>query len=177
MVSVLQYFSDPDTVHSFLVWTFGSISGVTWIHLRLLAPLVIIGIIAGLAMQKPLNAMLLGDNHARAIGIRIRTSRIIIILTTSLLTGVITAFTGPIAFIGLAVPHLARALIRTPDHRLVTPATLLTGSILLLFCDMLSQLPSANQVLPINSVTSLIGAPVVIWVILRNRRIRNTFQS
>jgi iron complex transport system permease protein len=177
MVSVLQYFSDPDTVHSFLVWTFGSISGVTWIHLRLLAPLVIIGIIAGLAMQKPLNAMLLGDNHARAIGIRIRTSRIIIILTTSLLTGVITAFTGPIAFIGLAVPHLARALFRTPDHRLVTPATLLTGSILLLFCDMLSQLPSANQVLPINSVTSLIGAPVVIWVILRNRRIRNTFQS
>lgn len=177
IVSVLQYFSDPDTVHSFLVWTFGSISGVTWIHLKLLAPLVILGILSGILMQKSLNALLLGENHARAIGIRVRRSRLLIILITSVLTGVITAFTGPIAFVGLAVPHLARALFRTSDHGIVTPATLLTGSILLLFCDMLSQLPAASQVLPINSVTSLFGAPVVIWVIIRNRRIRNAFQS
>ncbi len=177
VVSVLQYFSDPDSVHSFLVWTFGSITGVRWEHLKLLGPLVLIGILAGFGLQKPLNALLLGENHARAIGIPVRRSRFFIILITSLMTGAITAFTGPIAFIGIAVPHLARSFFRTSDHRQVIPATLLLGSILMLTCDLLAQLPAANQVLPINSVTALFGAPVVIWVILRNRRTRNAWQS
>jgi len=177
IVSLLQYFSDPDTVKSFLVWTFGDISAVTGPHLKLLAPLVVIGIAAGLILQKPLNALLLGENHARVIGVNVKRSRMGIILVTSLLTGAITAFTGPIAFIGLAVPHLARAILRTSDHRLLTPATLLCGAIIMLICDILSQLPAANQVLPINTVTAIFGAPVIIWVILRNRRGRTPIES
>jgi iron complex transport system permease protein len=170
IVSLLQYFSDPDTVKSFLVWTFGDISGVNGQHLKLLTPLVFAGIFAGLILRKPLNALLLGENHARVIGVNVKRSRIIIILITSLLTGAITAFTGPIAFVGVAVPHLARAILRTSDHRRLTPATLLCGAIIMLICDILAQLPASNQVLPINTVTAIFGAPVVIWVILRNRR-------
>ena len=177
IVSLLQYFSDPDTVKSFLVWTFGDISGVTGPHLKLLAPLVILGVFAGLIIRKPLNALLLGENHARVIGINVKRSRIIIILITSLLTGAITAFTGPIAFIGVAVPHLARAVLRSSDHRLLTPATLMCGAIIMLICDILAQLPAANQVLPINTVTAIFGAPVVIWVVLRNRRGRTPIES
>lgn len=177
IVSLLQYFSDPDAVKSFLVWTFGDISAVTAPHLKLLTPLVIAGIFAGLILRKPLNALLLGENHARVIGVNVKRSRIIIILITSLLTGVITAFAGPIAFIGLAVPHLARALLRTSDHGKLTPATLMCGAIIMLICDILAQLPAANQVLPINTVTAMFGAPVVIWVILRNRRGRTPVVS
>lgn len=177
VVSLLQYFSDPDTVKSFLVWTFGDISAVTGPHLKLLTPLVIAGIAAGILLRKPLNALLLGENHARVIGVNVRRSRIVIILITSLLTGAITAFTGPIAFVGVAVPHLARAILRTSDHRHLTPATLMCGAIIMLICDILAQLPAANQVLPINTVTAIFGAPVVIWVILRNRRGRTPMES
>jgi len=177
IVSLLQYFSDPDSVKSFLVWTFGDISAVTAPHLKLLTPLVIAGLIAGLILRKPLNALLLGENHARVIGVNVKRSRIIIILITSLLTGAITAFTGPIAFVGIAVPHLARAILRTSDHRWLTPATLMCGAIIMLICDILAQLPASNQVLPINTVTAIFGAPVVIWVILRNRRGRTPVES
>jgi len=177
IVSLLQYFSDPDAVKSFLVWTFGDISAVTGEHLKLLGPLVIAGILAGLVLKKPLNALMLGENHARVIGVNVKRIRIIIILVTSLLTGAITAFTGPIAFVGLAVPHLARAILRTSDHRWLTPATLMCGAIILLICDILAQLPASNQVLPINTVTAIFGAPVVIWVILRNRRGRTPVES
>ena len=177
VVSLLQYFSDPDTVKSFLVWTFGDISAVTTGHLRLLGPLVILGIAGGIVLRKPLNALLLGDNHARVIGINVKRSRIVIILITSLLTGAITAFTGPIAFVGVAVPHLARSIIRTSDHRSLTPVTLMCGAILMLVCDILAQMPAANQILPINTVTAIFGAPVVIWVILRNRRGRTPVES
>ena len=177
IVSLLQYFSDPDTVKSFLVWTFGDISAVTGPHLKLLTPLVIVGVLAGLIIRKPLNGLLLGENHARVIGINVKRSRIIIILITSLLTGAITAFTGPIAFVGVAVPHLARAILRSSDHRLLTPATLMCGSIIMLICDILAQLPASNQVLPINTVTAIFGAPVVIWVVLRNRRGRTPIES
>lgn len=177
IVSLLQYFSDPDAVKSFLVWTFGDLSGVTGQHLQLLVPLVLIGIAAGLVLKKPLNALMLGDNHARVIGVNVKRSRIIIILVTSLLTGAITAFTGPIAFIGLAVPHLARAILRSSDHGWLTPASMMCGAIIMLICDILAQLPAANQVLPINTVTAIFGAPVVIWVILRNRRGRTPLVS
>ncbi len=177
IVSLLQYFSDPDTVKSFLVWTFGDISAVTGPHLKLLTPLVIAGILAGLLLQKPLNALLLGENHARVIGVNVKRSRIVIILITSLLTGAITAFTGPIAFVGIAVPHLARAILHSSDHRRLTPATLMCGAIIMLLCDIIAQMPAANQVLPINTVTAIFGAPVVIWVILRNRRGRTPVES
>jgi iron complex transport system permease protein len=177
IVSLLQYFSDPDTVKSFLVWTFGDISAVTGSHLKLLTPLVLVGLLAGLILRKPLNALLLGENHARVIGVNVKRSRIIIILITSLLTGALTAFTGPIAFVGVAVPHLARAILRTSDHRILTPATLMCGSIIMLICDIIAQLPASNQVLPINTVTAVFGAPVVIWVVLRNRRGRTPVES
>ncbi len=177
IVSLLQYFSDPDAVKSFLVWTFGDISAVTAEHLKLLAPIVIAGLLAGLMLKKPLNALMLGENHARVIGVNVKRFRIIIIIVTGLLTGAITAFTGPIAFVGLAVPHLARAILKSSDHKALTPATLMCGAIIMLICDILAQLPASNQVLPINTVTAIFGAPVVIWVILRNRRGRTPFVS
>ncbi|MBT4400753.1 MAG: iron ABC transporter permease, partial [Bacteroidetes bacterium] len=170
IVSVLEYFSDPDTVHSFLVWTFGSISGVTWNQFVIFAPIVVTGILFTLFMQKPLNALLLGENYARGIGVDVKRSRLWIILLTSVIAGGLTAFTGPIAFIGVAVPHLARNLLKSSDHRILIPATICIGSILMLCCDIISQMPGSNQVLPINSVTALFGAPVVIWVITRRKR-------
>jgi len=176
-VSLLQYFSDPDTVKSFLVWTFGDISAVTGPHLKLLAPLVVSGVVAGLILQKPLNALLLGDNHARVIGVNVKRIRIVIVLITSLVTGALTAFTGPIGFIGVAVPHLARGLFKSSDHRVITPASLLCGAIVMLLCDIIAQMPAYNQVLPINTVTAIFGAPVVIWVILRNRKKRTPVES
>jgi len=177
IVNVLQYFSDPDSVHNFVVWTFGSISGVTWKHLALLAPVIVTGLIGSFILLKPLNALLLGENQARTLGIRIQTVRMIIILLTSLITGALTAFTGPIAFLGVAVPHLARAVFRSSDHRLVLPGSILAGSALMLLCDILAQVPAANQILPINTVTSLIGAPILIWVVMRNRKNRNAYSS
>ncbi len=177
IVSVLQYLSDPDSVHSFLVWTFGSISDVYWPQLRTLAPVVVVGILISVSLQKPLNALQLGENQARAIGVPVRRTRYLIIIVTSLLAGALTAFTGPIAFVGVAVPHLARALFRTPDHRILLPASILCGSILMLVCDILAQMVAAPQVLPINTVTSLFGAPILIWVILRNRRNRNSLSE
>lgn len=177
IVSVLQYLSDPDSVHSFLVWTFGSISDVYWPQLRTLAPVVVVGVVISITLQKPLNALQLGETQARAIGVPVRRTRYLIIIVTSLLAGALTAFTGPIAFVGVAVPHLARAVFRTPDHRILLPASILCGSILMLVCDILAQMVAAPQVLPINTVTSLFGAPILIWVILRNRRNRNSLSE
>jgi iron complex transport system permease protein len=175
LVSVLQYFSDPDSVHSFLLWTFGSISGVTWSQLAILSPLVISGILLSFIMQKPLNAFLLGESYARGIGLNARRARLYLILLTSLLAGAITAFTGPIAFIGIAVPHITRNLLRTSDHRLLMPGVILTGAALMLVCDMISQLPGSNQMLPINSVTAIFGAPVVVWVIIKAKKGKPAF--
>jgi len=169
VVSVLEYFSDPDSVQSFLVWTFGSIA-LTWNELMILAPLVLVGILLSFVMQKPLNAFLLGENYARGIGLNAKRSRFYIILLTSVIAGAITAFTGPVAFVGMAVPHLTRNLLKTADHRLLIPGVIGIGSALMLVCDMISQLPGSNQTLPINSVTAIFGAPVVVWVIIRRKR-------
>lgn len=175
LVSVLQYFSDPDAVHSFLLWTFGSISGVTWKQLSVMAPLLLTGLLLSFVMLKPLNAFLLGENYARGIGLNARRSRLYLILLTSILAGAITAFTGPIAFIGMAVPHLTRNLLKTSDHRLLLPGVMGVGAALMLVCDMISQLPGSNQMLPINSVTAIFGAPVVVWVILKAKRGKPAF--
>ncbi len=169
VVSVLQYFSDPDSVHSFLVWTFGSISGITWKQFWYFAPIVIVGLIISLGLSKPLNAWLLGENYAKGIGMDVRRNRLFLIILTSIIAGALTAFTGPIAFIGVAVPHIARSLLKTSEHQLLMPAVMGIGGILMLICDVISQLPGSSQVLPINSVTALFGAPVVIWVITRKR--------
>ncbi len=172
IVSVLQYFSEAEDIQIYLLWTFGSLGGVTYSDLGILAPLVIIGIGLGFGMVKSLNALLLGETYAGSLGINVKRSRLGIIVSASLLAGVITSFCGPIAFIGIAIPHLTRIILPTSDHKVVYPVTILTGAIALLICDIISQLPGSQLVLPINAVTALVGAPVVIWLVLKKGNIR-----
>lgn len=167
VVSILQNFSNPDAVKLFIVWTFGSLSAVTWNQMEVLAPLVCIGLFIAFGLQKNLNALLLGEHYARGLGVSVKTTRIIIILTTGLLAGAVTAFTGPIAFIGVAVPHLARGIFGTSDHRVAIPATLLCGAALLLLCDIISQ--QTTYPLPLNAISALFGAPMIIWIVLKQR--------
>lgn len=131
---------------------------------------LLLGMLLSILAIKPLNTLLLGENYARSLGLNIKTSRFLIIVATGLLAGSITAFTGPIAFIGLAVPHLTRQLFHTSDHKTLIPAVILLGSIIMLVCDSIAQLPSSEYTLPINAITSLIGAPVVIWLLVRKRK-------
>ncbi len=174
-VSVLQYFSDPETIQSFLVWTFGSLSGTTWRQLHFMMPIVGLGIVCSLFLPKSMNAMLLGENYAKSIGINVSATRIALVGLTGLITGTLTAFVGPIAFVGIAVPHIARLLFRTDNHKVLIPATILLGIFIMLACDIVSQLPGSGTTLPINSVTSIMGAPIVIFIIMRNRRKRSIF--
>ncbi|MEO1049555.1 MAG: iron ABC transporter permease [Bacteroidota bacterium] len=175
IVSMLQFFSSAEQIQVYLIWTFGSLGGLDWSELYMLLPVVIIGIAIAVSLIKPLNAFLLGEHYAQSLGLNIRKSRNWIIISTSLLAGSVTAFCGPIAFIGLAVPHLGRMLFSTSDHKVLLPATVFIGMIIMLGCDIVSQLPGSQQVLPINAVTSLLGAPVVIWVILRRRSVKGAF--
>ena len=169
VVSLWQYFSAPEQIQEYLLWTFGSVGGVTGSHLAVLAAVVLAGLTLAFASAKPLNALLLGENYARSMGLSVGRARTLIIASTSLLAGAITAFCGPIGFIGIAVPHLTRALLRTADHRLLLPATCLAGAALTLGCDCLAQLPGSQTALPLSVVTSLLGAPVVLWVVLRGK--------
>jgi iron complex transport system permease protein len=169
LVSVLQYFSSADMVQHFIIWTFGSLGSMSWNELWLVLFVVGISALAALFLIKPLNAMLLSDQYAESMGISVKKTRQWIIIISSLIAGIITAFAGPIAFVGVAVPHLARNLFRSVDHRVLVPAVLLLGAVLMLACDIISQLPGTATSLPINSVTALFGAPVVIWIILQNR--------
>ncbi|MBT1702081.1 iron ABC transporter permease [Chryseosolibacter indicus] len=171
IVSVLQYLSRAEEMQTYMLWTFGSLGGLNWNELLVLTSILFIGIIIASASIKSLNTWLLGDLYARSLGIDINRSRFFIILSASVLTGGVTAFCGPIAFVGLAVPHLVKLVINTSNHKVLIPAVLLGGAILLLLCDILTQLPGNNSVLPINAITAMIGAPVVIWVILKNKRI------
>lgn len=175
LVSIWQYFSEPEQIQAYLIWTFGSLGGVTSAHLRVLSFCVCLGILLSFPLIKSLNALLLGENYANSLGISIQRVRLSIIVITSLLAGSITAFCGPIGFIGIAVPHLARSLLNTSDHRILVPAVCLAGAVLMLFCDMLAKLPGSQATLPINAVTALIGAPVVIGVILKRQNLRGAF--
>ncbi len=172
IVSVLQFISKAEDQQYYLVWTFGSLSSLNWGEIQILTIAVIIGIIISILSIKSLNAWLLGDNYAISMGIPLRKSRLLIIIGTSILTGSVTAFCGPIAFVGLAVPHLTRLLIDTTNHKILIPGVILSGGVVMLFCDILTRFPGSDYVLPINAITALIGAPVVIWVILRNKKIR-----
>jgi iron complex transport system permease protein len=172
IVSVLQFISQAEDQQYFLVWTFGSLGSLSWNEIQILGIAVVIGIIISFVSIKSLNGWLMGDNYAHSLGINLKRSRLLIIISTCVLTGAVTAFCGPIAFVGLAVPHLTRLVIDTTNHKILIPAVLLSGASILLFCDILSQLPGTSYVLPINAITALIGAPVVIWVILRNKKIR-----
>lgn len=174
IVSVLQYFSEAEVIQAYIIWTFGSLAGTSWEQLSILAPIVLFGIILAFTVQKQLNTFLLGEDYAKGLGISVQKYRTIIIIATCLLAGSITAFCGPIAFIGLAVPHIARAVLNSADHRRLIPSVLLIGAIIMLFCDMISQVPGKDTTLPINATTSLIGAPVVIWVVIRAKRLKSS---
>lgn len=165
VVQILQYLSREEALKSFVIWTMGSLGDVTGGQLALLLPAVGMGLALAVAVIKPLNLLLLGEQYARTMGLDIRRSRQLIFLSTTLLAGTVTAFCGPIGFVGLAVPHLARMLFRSADHRVLLPASIVAGSALLLACDLLSR----TLALPINTVTALAGIPVVVYVVLRNR--------
>ena len=169
VVSIMQSSSNPDTLKLFITWTFGSLSSVGWQQMAIMAPIVCCGILLALLLQKPLNILLLGRNYANGLGISVFKLRIWIIVATALLAGVSTAFTGPISFIGITMPHIARGLFRTSNHRIILPASILCGAIILLFCDCISQMPGFQGTLPINAVTSLFGAPIIIWIIIKNK--------
>ncbi|RLT40788.1 MAG: iron ABC transporter permease [Chloroflexi bacterium] len=175
LVSVLLYFSIAERIQAYISWTFGSFGGVTWSQLQIFGPVVVVALIFSHLLVKPLNALLLGENYARSMGLNVRLARLGIIATSASLAGVVTAFCGPIGFLGIAVPHLCRSLLRTSDHRLLMPAVLLLGGILAVAADLLAQLPGSQLTLPLNAVTALLGAPVVTWVILRQRNLRESF--
>lgn len=174
-VSVLLYFSIPEQIQAFIIWTFGSFGGVTWRQMIVLAPAIVIGLVLAFLTIKPLNALLLGENYAQSMGVPVRRVRILTLAGASILAGVTTAFCGPIAFLGLAVPHLCRSLLNTSDHRLLMPAVTLLGATLALLADVIARMPGTQVTLPLNAVTSLIGAPVVIWVILRRQNLNAAF--
>ncbi len=167
IVGVLQYFSNPDAIKLFVMWNLGSLSAVTWEHLKILTPIILLGLAMTFSLQRRLDGLLLGENYAKGLGISIVQTRILIVVTTSLLAGAITAFTGPIGFVGIAVPHIARGIFKTANHRTLIPASILLGAILILICDIVSQIPTYT--LPINTISSLFGAPVIIWIILKRR--------
>ena len=167
VVQILQYLSNEAALKSFVVWTMGSLGDVTLGQLGLLLPAVVLGLVLAVAVIKPLNLLLLGENYARTMGLDIRRSRQLIFLSTTLLAGTVTAFCGPIGFIGLAVPHVARILFADADHRILVPASILTGIVVMLLCDVLAKLLT----FPINTITALLGIPIVIWVVIRNKSI------
>ncbi len=171
IVSVLSYFTNAEKLQQYVYWSFGSIGNLSWQQIAILIVLCFVGVILSIFSIKALNALLLGENYARSLGIKIKKARYIIIITTGLLAGGITAFAGPIAFIGLAVPHLTRQIFNTTNHKILVPAVLLYGAVLMLLCDTVAQLPNSASVLPINAITSIIGAPVIIWLLVRKQKI------
>lgn len=175
LVSIWQYFSNPEQIRDYLIWTFGSLGGVASDQLVVLLPVIIVGTGIAFALSKSLNGLLLGENYARSMGFSIKQSRFWIILSTSLLAGSITAFCGPIGFVGVAVPHLSRSLLNTNEHRVLIPATFLMGAILMLACDIVAQVPGSSTTLPISAVTSMVGSPVVIWVIVKRKNLQASF--
>ena len=171
IISVFTFFSNADKIQQFVFWGFGSLGNLSWNEILVFFTIYLTGIINLIGIIKPLNSLLIGENYAKSLGINIKKNRNIILLITSLLTGVITAFAGPIAFIGLAVPHITKLVFKTSDHKILLPAVAILGAIILLICDIIAQLPTSEFTLPINAVTSLIGAPIVIWLLVRKKKI------
>lgn len=167
VVQILQYLSNEEALKSFVIWTMGSLGDVTTNQLHLMLPAVLIGLVVSVAVIKPLNLLLLGEQYARTMGLNVRRSRYLIFLSTTLLAGTVTAFCGPIGFVGLAIPHIARMLFSNADHRILLPASALCGAVTLLICDIISKWLT----LPINTITALLGIPIVIWVVIRNKSI------
>ncbi len=172
IVSVLTYFSSAEKLQKFTFWSMGSIGNISWQNIIILLVTVLIGLLLSVFSIKSLDALLLGENYAKSLGLNIKKSRRLIILATSILAGSITAFAGPIAFVGLAVPHVSKLVFQTSNHRILFWSTILIGAIIMLFCDMVSQMPGCDFTLPINAITSIIGAPVVIWLLVRKKSIQ-----
>lgn len=170
VVSVLSYFSSAEQLQQYIFWGFGSLSNLSWQELSVFFGIYFIGLILSITAIKSLNSLLLGDNYAKSLGLNLKQSRLIIIIATSLIAGTITAFAGPIAFIGLAIPHLTRQIFKTSNHKILLPAVFLFGAIVMLICDSIAQVPNSDYTLPINAITALIGAPVVIWLLVRQRK-------
>lgn len=175
VVSVLIHFSRPEMIQAYIAWTFGSFANITWREMQVFLPLSLSVCILTLFTGKPLNGLLLGETYARSMGLSFLTIRIIVISITAVLVGCVTAYCGPIAFIGIAVPHLARVLAATSDHRILLPVTALSGGVVALCADIIAQLPGHASVLPLNAVTALIGSPVIIWFIIQRQRTQRGF--
>lgn len=171
IVSVLSFFSTAQELQKFTFWSMGSLANLSWTSVIILAICCLIGMVLSLLSIKSLNTLLLGENYAKSLGLNFKRTRLVIIFATSILAGSITAFAGPIAFIGLAVPHLAKLLFQTSNHFILFWSTLLLGAILMLICDSIAQLPGSDYTLPINAITSMVGAPVVVWLLVRKRKI------
>ncbi len=169
VISILAYFSSAASLQQYVFWTFGSLGNLGWNEIIILCTITLISIGLLLTMIKPLNSLLLGENYAISLGVNLKRTRNLIMIITGLLTGVITAFSGPIAFIGLAVPHLTKLIIKTSNHKIILPAVAILGAIIMLISDIIAQLPTSEYTLPINAVTSLFGAPIVIWLLIRKR--------
>ena len=170
IVSVLSYFGSAQQLQQYIFWGFGSLGNLSWNELGIFFIIYFLGMILSISSVKSLNSLLLGENYAKSLGLNIKKSRLTIIIATSLLAGTITAFAGPIAFIGLAIPHMTRQIFNTSNHKILLPAVFLFGAIVMLICDSIAQVPNSDYTLPINAITSLIGAPVVIWLLVRKRK-------
>lgn len=172
IVGVLQFISSADDLQAFMIWTLGTVGGTNWSEIGILATMTLGGLLICTLHLKSINALLLGENYAQSLGTNITRTRLWVVTATSLMTGGVTAFCGPIAFVGLAVPHLVRLVTTTTNHKVVLPLVMMAGALLLLLCDWLAQLPGSVQLLPLNALTSIIGAPVVIWVVVRSKKVR-----
>jgi iron complex transport system permease protein len=176
IVSIIQYFSHQSMLKAFVVWSMGSLGNLSGQQLNILMPCIIIGLLLSFVLSKILNALLLGETYARSLGVNIRLTRIMLFISTSILAGSITAFCGPIGFVGIAVPHIVRILMSSANHYWLIPGSMITGAIMLLISDIISVLPGSDAMLPVNSVTALLGIPVVIWIVLQNKKISSVSQ-
>jgi iron complex transport system permease protein len=169
LIEILQSFSSNEALKSYVLWSFGSFRYVDSSQIPYLGFIVLFGIVFSYFLSKPLNLLLLGDTYATSSGLNIRTAKILLVLCTSILAGGITAFCGPIGFVGLAVPHVARAIFKTADHKILTPACVVIGAAICGLCNVIAASPGSDYILPVNAITSLLGAPVVIWIIIRRK--------
>jgi iron complex transport system permease protein len=172
LVSVLAFFANAEALKPFVHWGFGSFARLSPLQLPILGLSLLIGILISIYSYKALNAFLLGADFARSLGIDVKRSRLLLIITTGILTGVITAYSGPVAFIGLAVPQLVKLLFKSNNHSVTIPNTILLGAIVALLCDIISRVPGSETALPLNAITSLFGAPIVLWILFRSKKIK-----
>ena len=172
IIGIIQYFSVEEQLKSFIIWTMGDLSALTIDKAKVLFISVSLGVLISLIISKQLNAYLLGEDYAVSLGVNIKSTRVIIVFATALLAGSVTAFCGPIGFIGIIVPHMARMVSRSSDHRILSVLCILIGINIMLIADVIAQLPGSEQSLPINSITSLIGIPFIIWIIIKNKSIK-----